>query len=174
MKTTNDELSQRYLVLIKIDATNLFRRIKDRQHDYLEAFSLKRKREVFVSVFKCRYHHANFFDLSHVPVEIIEVANDFYTSVDELYWYLMNTQDMPNTIEDEIIRFVHLIERKYDSLCLYTDAELSGNKEQGYQSFEDIPAETPESEYFVTDGENLDQDVNPSNYDEITNNSDDS
>lgn len=167
MKTKNDELSQRYLVLIKIDATNLFNRIKDRQHDYLEAFSLKRNREIFASVFKCRYHHANFFDLSHLPVEIIEVCNDFYTSVDELFWYLMNTQDMPNTIEDEIIRFVHLIERKYESLCLYVDAELSGNKEHLYQSFEEIPAETPDSEYFSTEGERLDQDVNPSNYDEV-------
>ncbi|MBT4790403.1 MAG: hypothetical protein HON90_02435 [Halobacteriovoraceae bacterium] len=126
MKTDTTQLSQRYMILIKIDAINLFNRIKIRQHEYIEAFSLKRDRDIFKEVFKCRYDTATIFDLSHLPHEVIEVMNDFYTEVDELSWYLMNTQDMPNAIEDEIIHFVHQIEKKLTALVLYIDAELSG------------------------------------------------
>lgn len=130
MKSSNTELSQRYMVLTKIDASNLFNRIKERQHEYIEAFSLKRDRKIFENIFKCRYQDSTMFDLSHMPIEVIEVANDFYTVVDQLHWYLMNTQDMPNTIEDEIFRYIHAIERKYEGLCLYIDAELGGSQDQ--------------------------------------------
>jgi len=129
MKSLNDDLSQRYLVLIKVDATNLLNRIKTRQTDYMDAFSLKRDREIFKEIFQCRYKGATAFDLSHLPLEVIEVANEFYTIVDDLYWYLMNTQDMPNAIEDECFRFIYSIEKAYASLCLYADAELSGPAE---------------------------------------------
>lgn len=126
MKVTPEELSQRYMILLKIDAINLFNRVKGRQNDYIDAFSLKRDRSIFGDVFKCRYDSTTMFDLSHLPHEIIEVSNDFYTEVDNLHWYLMNTQDMPNAIEDEIIRYLHHIEKKLEVLILYTDAVLSG------------------------------------------------
>lgn len=174
MKTRNDELSQRYLVLVKIDATNLFKRVQERQTEYLNAFSLKRNRDIFINIFKCRYNHANFYDLSHLPIEIIEIANDFYSCMDELFWYLMNTQDMPNTIEDELIRYTHMLERKYEGLCLYIDAELSGNKAILTNSEEDIPVEDSSSDYFLTDGEKQNQDFGPVPFDEEVSSSDDS
>ena len=141
------------MVLIKIDATNLFERISSRKKDYMETFSLKRDRDVFKEIFKCRYTRSTFFDLSHLPTEIIEVANDFYDQVDKLYWYLMHTQDMPNTIEDEIMRYLHFIERKFEALLLYVDAELSGTNLEDSSDFEDVPAQNPEEEYFHFTGE---------------------
>ncbi len=156
MKTDNDDLSQRYMVLVKIDATNLFNRISSRKSEYIETFSLKRDRDLFKEIFKCRYDSATLFDFSHLPIEVIEVSNDFYTEVDELYWYLMNTQDMPNTIEDEISRFLHMIEKKFQVLCLYTDAELSGTKLENIEKNEDIPPIMSSSqEFFMTQGEEL-------------------
>ncbi len=174
MKNKNDELSQRYLVLVKIDATNLFNRIKERQVDYLNGFSLKRNRDIFVNIFRSRYNHANFFDLSHLPIEIIEIANDFYTCSDELFWYLMNTQDMPNTIEDELIRYIHMLEKKYEGLCLYVDAELSGNKEAFSAEVESEDDQEESINFFLTEGEKQNQDFGPTAFDEEVSNSDDS
>ena len=126
MKSTQPEMTQRYLVLIKIDATNLFNRIKERQNDYIEAFSLKRDRTIFKEIFHCRYQKTTNYDLAHLPMEVIEVTDEFFTAAEELYWYLMNTQDMPTTIEDEIIRKLHFLEKKFELLKLYIDAELGG------------------------------------------------
>lgn len=130
MKASHGEVSQRYMVLIKIDAINLLNRIKDRQSEYIEMFSLKRDRGIFKEIFSSRYKKATFFDFSHLPIEIIEIVDRFYTKVDTLYWYLMHTQDMPNAIEDEVTHCVFSIEKKLDGLCLYIDAELGGAKER--------------------------------------------
>ena len=92
----------------------------------IEAFSLKRDRDVFKDVFTNRYAHASVNDLSHCPIEVIEALNSFYTIADEIYWYLKHTQDMPNMIEDEISRLLHKLKGQYDMLCLYIDAELAG------------------------------------------------
>lgn len=126
MKSKNSEMTQKYMLLLKLDAYNLFHRIKSRQHQYIEAFSLKRERSIFKDIFFSRYSKATFFDLSHLSMEVIEVVNEFYQYADELLWYLLNTQDMPNTIEDEISRFIHGLAKRYDSLELYINAELSG------------------------------------------------
>lgn len=126
MKSSRNELEQRYLLLFKIDAQNLFERIYERRHDYIEAFSLKRNRGIFKDVFENRYQKASINDLSHCPTEVIEALNQFYKNADNLFWYLKHTQDMPNTIEDEVQRKVNKLRRDFDMLCLYVDAELSG------------------------------------------------
>ena len=153
MKSTLSDESQKYLTLIKLDATSLINRIKERQSVYLETFSLKRDRRIFGVIFKNRYQKTTMFDLSHLPIEIIELAEDFYSSADELYWYLMNTQDMPNTIEDELIRHIHKLKLKYDVLCSYINAELSGTPLESIEDSKELYDNTSEFSNFLTDGE---------------------
>ena len=43
MKSRNDEKTQRILLLLKIDANNLFNRIKNRKSEYLEIFALQKQ-----------------------------------------------------------------------------------------------------------------------------------
>ena len=107
-------------------------RIVERQSEYLNDFSLKRDREIFKDVFTNRYSMTTMSDLAHIPLEIIELANDFYQHVDELKWYLMHTQDMPNTIEEEIQRKTAVLKKKHENLLIYINVELSG---------EDVPME---------------------------------
>lgn len=126
MKSKQDEISQRYLLLFKIDAKNLFERIKFRKKEYVEVFALKRTRRHFKEIFFNRYSKATVHDLTHCPVEVIESLNSFHQQVDDLFWYLSHTEDMPNTIEDEIQRKCNRLERAYETLSLYIDAELSG------------------------------------------------
>jgi hypothetical protein len=150
MKSDNSELTQRYLVLIKIDAQNLYMRISERHEEYMEVFSLKRDRNIFKEIFSSRYQKTNLSDLAHLPIEVIELANSYYQEVDSLLWYLKTTQDMPNTIEDEILRETALIKRLFENLKLYIDAELGGT----ISEVDNIPKEeTSLNELFITEGE---------------------
>lgn len=126
MKTNLPDMTQRYLTLIKIDSLNLMDRIVDRQVEYLNDFSLKRDREIFKDIFSNRYSSTTMGDLANIPLEIIELSNDFYQGVDDLKWYLMHTQDMPNTIEEEIQRRTAVLKKKHENLLIYVNVELSG------------------------------------------------
>ncbi|MCO4754255.1 MAG: hypothetical protein KC478_07220 [Bacteriovoracaceae bacterium] len=153
MKSTQPEINQRYMLLFKIDAKNLYNRISNRQNEYIEIFSLKRSRSVFKDIFENRYAKASAFDLSHCPAEVMEALDQFYTRADELYWYLKYTQDMPNTIEDEVSRKVARLGKLYEQLCLYVDAELSGVELDQDPDFKDIPSDDIHYDSFVTEGE---------------------
>ena len=120
---------EKYLLLLKLDATNLFERIETRLHEFLDDFSLKRDRAIFKEVFFSRYNTLQMHELAHFSSEVIELANIFYKSINELLWYLCHTQDMPNTIEDEVIRANTVLKKQIANLVLYVDAELSGVKE---------------------------------------------
>lgn len=124
MKSKNDEISQRVLVLLKIDANNLFNRIKDRKTEYLEIFALRRTREHFPKIFKNRYEGTTIMDLSHCSTELITTLDQYYTLVEEMSWYLFQTEDMPNTVEDYINRKISRMGKILASLNLYLDAEL--------------------------------------------------
>jgi hypothetical protein len=153
MKSEYSDLTQRYLVLIKIDAQNLFMRISERHEEYMEVFSLKRDRNIFKDVFSSRYQKTNLSDLAHLPIEVIELANTFYQEVDNLLWYLKQTQDMPNTIEDEIMRETAVIKRLFDNLKLYIDAELSGTKLETLSEVTENSDSVDSNDFFATEGE---------------------
>lgn len=156
MKTRHSELEQRYLLLFKLDAKNLFDRIYNRREDYVEIFSLKRTRAVFREIFTSRYEKSSIFDLSHCPVEVIETLEKFHSFADEIYWYLKHTQDMPNTIEDEITRKVSTLRKHYATLELYVDAALTGEDQEQPEevfAFEEIPHTDSHQEFFHLDGE---------------------
>ncbi len=155
MKSKRSDLEIRYILLFKLDAQNLFNRIVLRQHDYIEAFSLKRNRAVFRDVFDNRYAKATIHDIAYCSPEIIEALNSFYQLADEIYWYLKHTQDMPNMIEDEVQRMVNRLKSQYELLTLYIDAELSGTgQEEIFEQGDISPADDDvHSDSFEMQGE---------------------
>ena len=145
MKSKNDEATQRVLLLLKIDANNLFERIKSRKSEYLEIFALRRTREHFPMIFKNRYEGTSIMDLSHCSTELIAVLDKYYTMVEEMSWYLFQTEDMPNTVEDFIDRKIARMGKLLHTLNLFLDAEL-GIDEQSASvidgpKFIDLPEE---------------------------------
>lgn len=124
MKSKNTEETQRVLVLLKIDANNLFRRIKDRKDEYLEIFALRRTREHFPMIFRNRYDGTTIMDLSHCSTDLITTLDQYYTQCEEMSWYLFQTEDMPNTVEDFIDRKIRKMEKLLATLNLFLDAEL--------------------------------------------------
>jgi hypothetical protein len=124
MKSKNDEATQRILMLLKIDARNVFHRIKSRKSEYLEIFALRRTREHFPMIFNNRYTGISIMELSHCSTDLITGLDQFYTLVEEMSWYLFYTEDMPNTVEDYIDRKIARMARVLGTLELYLDAEL--------------------------------------------------
>lgn len=124
MKSHNDEQTQRILLLLKIDANNLFKRINTRKKEYLEIFALRRTREHFPMIFNNRYQGTTIMDLSHCSVELINTLDQYYTLVEEMSWYLFKTQDMPNTVDGYIDQKIRKMDRLLATLNLFLDAEL--------------------------------------------------
>lgn len=155
MKSKRTDLELRYILLFKLDARNLYDRVVKRRHEYVEIFSLKRNRAIFKEIFENRYVKSSIKDLSYCSIEVIESLDSFYTAVDEIYWYLKTTQDMPNTIEDEVNRKINSLARQYDMLSLYIDAELTGSEQSEIESFEELSpaAEDIHNDSFQMDGE---------------------
>lgn len=124
MKSRNDELTQRVLMLLKLDANAVFKRIKTRKSEYLEIFALRRTREHFPMIFNNRYEDTSLENLIHCSTELITTLDQFYIPVEEMKWYLFQTEDMPNTVEDFIDRKISKMEKLLATLNLYLDAEL--------------------------------------------------
>ncbi|MFA5582996.1 MAG: hypothetical protein WDA09_02180 [Bacteriovoracaceae bacterium] len=129
MKSKNDEATQRVLLLLKIDANNVFNRIKNRKLEYLEIFALRRTRDHFPKIFNNRYETTTIQDLSHCGTDLIVSLDQFYSLVDDMSWYLYQTQDMPNTVEDYIDRKIIRMEKVLSTLNLFLDAELGFESE---------------------------------------------
>ena len=79
-------------MLLKIDANNVFKRIKERKSEYLEIFALRRTREHFPHIFKNRYEDTTLEQLTQCSTELITTLDQFYTPVEEMRWYLFQTE----------------------------------------------------------------------------------
>jgi hypothetical protein len=130
MKVKISEESQRMLMLLKLDAKRLFDRIKFRAPEYMYEFSLKRTRDHFPAVFMNRYDTASIKELMLCGQEVIAGLDLYYSKVDEIRWYLNHTQDMPNRVEDKLHSHVRELEKHFETLNLYIDAEMGLLKDQ--------------------------------------------
>ena len=141
MKKKHPEITQKILLLLKLDSNNLFKRIKERKTEYLEVFALRRTREHFPSIFRNKYHDFNVTQLSRCGLELILILDEFYNLADDLNWYLYCTEDMPNTVEDFIERKIRRMEKLLNNLNLYLDAELGSASEENNEmvTVEDSP-----------------------------------
>ncbi len=119
-------------MLLKLDAKRLFERIKYRAPEYMYEFSLKRSRDHFPAVFMNRYDQASFKELMLCGEEVIAGLDQFYSKVDEMRWYLNHTQDMPNKMEDKVHSYARELEKLFETLNLFIDAEMGLLKEKNY------------------------------------------
>lgn len=143
MKSKNEELSVKVLMLLKLDAKNLFHRVKFRRVEYIDIFAAKRMREHFKDIFFTRYDSTTIKELINCSVDTITALDQFYTEVEELHWYLKHTEDMPVTIDDNLTRSIRKIENHLATLNLYLDAELGINQEEEAVVTEEVPGESP-------------------------------
>lgn len=137
MKSKHDEQTQRILLLLKIDANNLYNRIKDRKSEYLEIFALRRTRAHFPKIFTNRYEATPLHDLAHCGAELITLLDQYYSHSEEMSWYLFATEDMPGTVDAFIDRKIRKMGKLIETLNMFIDAEL------GVEESQPIPEPSP-------------------------------
>jgi hypothetical protein len=129
------------LTLIKMDSDSLYQRVKHRYFDYMQVFTQKRTRDHFQEIF---IHKFKSFPLEYMvgfEKETIMIIYQFYNTIDELFWYLQVTQDMPNTVEDRVSTTIRNITPMYENIKLYIESELdqqSGNNDMDFDNSEDF------------------------------------
>ena len=96
---TEDE---KVLLIVKDDIDNLVHRLNAHFEDYIRVFTQKRTRDHFKDVFFSRFKDISVSDLVKLSGEVLIEVNNFYYSINELYWYLKVTEDMPAMVENKI------------------------------------------------------------------------
>ncbi len=125
------EMIQSILLLLKMDAKNLFDRIKTRKRDYLKEFSLKRSRVHFAEIFHNRYRKVEITELKFCGPEVVVALDQFYTKAEELEWYLNHTEDMLGAVEDKVDSIIKPMQKFHETLEVYLEAQLEVNQEEG-------------------------------------------
>ena len=128
-KRPKDELAMRVLTILKLDSSGLKDRLVNYFPEYVNILTSKRTREHFKDLFRSKYETITFEDLRRCSQEIILEVERFYARVLSMKWYLYHTEDMPNRIQDKIAYDLKDLERSYDMLALYIDAELAAHKD---------------------------------------------
>ncbi|MFN8370995.1 MAG: hypothetical protein U0T83_10285 [Bacteriovoracaceae bacterium] len=123
------EEEKRILLLLKLDAHALFRRLTEWETQYISTFMVKRTRNHFREVFKTRYDLASFDVLKHCGQEVLITLDQYYTEIERLKWYFGHTEDLPGQIEDKLIRDFKKLKKILDKLDLYIDAEINNRPE---------------------------------------------
>lgn len=155
MKKLPTEAS-RVLLLLQLDAQRLFERIKYREVEYMRIFSYRRTREHFKEIFKSRWDETSIEYIAFCSEEVISGLDQFYNKVEELRWYLMNTEDMPATVSDNVSHYIYEIEERYNLLQLYINAELGVVKEKEFQrSSTELPPSPNDESWKEGDGEDF-------------------
>lgn len=144
MKSNIEIVAQRTLLLIKLDAGSLFNRIKSRKLEYMTMFAIKRSRDHFDKIFFTRYREVGIRELLHCPEECILAIDSFYNLAENIEWYFSSTEDMPNTVEDKLDRWIRELDTCLTTMNLYVDAELGYSDDFDTEDSNDLAEGTDE------------------------------
>lgn len=125
-----DEHKRKTALLLKVDVENVYNRITGRFKEYIATFALKRTRSHFADIFPNRYKEFKVDDLRLMGDETIIALDQFYGKIDEIFWYLNHTQDMPNTVQDKVHHWVKELDSLHQTLSLFLHAELGHKIEE--------------------------------------------
>lgn len=125
----NEQRQKQALYVILCDARSLIKRIVGRKADYISIFAMKRTRDHFEQIFRSKFDVTTPDLLSHCPEEIINLYYQFHDEVEQLKWYLIYTDDMPNAIDEVITRDIHAIELIYNDFSSKVEEILFANEE---------------------------------------------
>ncbi len=102
--------------MILHDIELLYQRICTWKPVYLEALSLKRKRENFHLIFRSFYSSLRFDSLQLLDLDFYKTVDQFYEQVQELHWYLTYTEDLPISVDDHVTRVIKKLDELYQEI----------------------------------------------------------
>lgn len=151
------------VLLVQQDLQELIKRLNARMEDALRMFAQKRTREHFEQIFFNRYKdfsHAIFSDLdSDVYPKIVSI----YEEIDEMYWYLKSTEDMPSLVRTKVDAYLKNMNKNYaevldhlmsDDLGIENNIEIGhdDNSESETIEADDYLDSKSDGDYFETTG----------------------
>lgn len=148
-KETREE---KLLLLLRYDAESLYERITERAKEYLSVFAMKRTRGHFPVIFENRHKEISLESLSICSSETIDLIYQFYGLVEETFWYVMHTEDMPQTVEDRVHTKIKTIKKIYPQLIEVINQDIYNlsNDEDHQQEIDEGPSvdlETQEEDF---------------------------
>ena len=105
----------------------------------MDVFSNRRTREHFPEIFLNRYFNFPIDALVEISADIMENTDKFYRKADDIKWYLMTTQDMPNTVEEKL----ELMIKNLEYLFLDLQLQLERAKNFDFNQTEDTAMMIP-------------------------------
>lgn len=111
----NKTFNYNICLLLRNDSSSLANRVIGRFSEYMKIFSVKRTREHFKEVFKHNYYSLALSDLALLDSNVLNFANEFYTQVEKIYWYLMNTEDMPGTVAELTEKKIKILKKCWNN-----------------------------------------------------------
>ncbi len=118
------------LLLLKFDVEHLYERACLGFDEYIKIFAQKRTRNHFQEVFKNRYWGVSVQELSLFSIKLISALDTFYTSISKIYWYLQYTEDMPATVEGNLIPIIKDLKKMYQNIQEAFESEDEGGRPQ--------------------------------------------
>ena len=130
--------------LVKEDMQQLMQRLNGRMEDALRMFSQKRTRDHFKEIFFNRYKVFSTSELSDIPNTVFSEVVSYYEGVDEIYWYLMSTEDMPSLVESNVLISMKKINKLYGKVF---DELLSDETSENHSDIADSNISEEESPF---------------------------
>lgn len=127
---------KKLILILKLDAENLFNRLDLHLTESLSILAIKRNRSHFDDLFENKYSTLGVEVMAELPEETIVALNNFYVEVSELRWYLLHTENQPQMIQNNCERIMKKIRSYYDTLHIFLEAELKDdNLEENFDEF---------------------------------------
>lgn len=117
------------LMLVQQDLQELINRLNNRMDEALRLFGQKRSRDHFEHVFFNRYKEFSISTLQDLDEEVYPRIVSIYEEVDETYWYLMSTEDMPSLVRNNIDSSLKNINKHFSEVIGIFTSELEVENE---------------------------------------------
>ena len=157
------------ILLIQQDLQELVKRLNSRMEDALRMFAQKRTREHFEQIFFNRYKDFSQAILSELDSDVYPKVVSIYEEIDEMYWYLKSTEDMPSLVRTKVDAYLKNMNKNYaevldhlisDDLGLENDNEIGHDENVESETIEvddsletdDYLDSTSDGDYFETTG----------------------
>jgi hypothetical protein len=111
-------LADRVRHLIALDAASVMTRLGARHDDMVALFSRLRDRSPMLETIDSWFLTISFGELAALTPAEQKAADDFYTLLGELRWYLQYTDDMPGLVQTRVTQFVRKMETAHRKLGL--------------------------------------------------------
>lgn len=134
--------------IVQEDMQELMRRLNARMEDGFRIFSQKRTRNHFEQIFFSRYKTFSMEILKDINAENYQDVISFYENIDDLYWYLMSTEDMPAMVETNVRSTLKKINSLY---AMAIEKFVVESSDIGIDEDDHISVSYPESEEVVDD-----------------------